>query len=73
MSEKINLTTVNDARVRIHQSMIAAGELLTCTTCLNFVEGEVFSERVCSKFNAKPPLRTIVVGCDHHDWEGMPF
>lgn len=55
-------------RIKLQNKMIDKDIWQSCKNCLYFNRRDNF----CKKFNANPPIETIIVGCEN--WESqIPF
>lgn len=55
--------------VEVHLNMIDQAVVPTCVTCCYWNN----SSEACSKYNARPPARTIVTGCQEWYFDDIPF
>lgn len=54
-----------------HRSQVSRLQALSpaCSTCSHYT----VRDRMCAKFNARPPEDVIPVGCDEWDMDSIPF
>lgn len=65
------MTLSKDTRkeiIRLHTAMVESQTWKCCCNCVDFDEHKM----ACNRFNAKPPAKVIVVGCEEHA-DDIPF
>lgn len=68
MNSEPEVKLLQDLLVGTAERLTKALATRNCVRCEHYREGE----EVCSLYNARPPARTIIQGCD--SWEdGIPF
>ena len=63
MSEQITKTRDGETLTDVKSIRVK-----NCINCINFKE----TGEVCTKYNARPPARTIAQGCEAHEFD-IPF
>lgn len=79
----MNLTTVQALELKetikqIHSKLDRVNILLqiemtprSCSNCTNFSDADI--KPLCQKFNAEPPDEVLKTGCEHWEYDDIPF
>ncbi len=63
----------------LHKELVNQAKVPCCLTCIHFHNADYTTTDnpseidYCLKFNARPPSRTVVFGCEHWETDDIPF